>query len=1036
MTTTISPPARPRDRCMILSPDQFELSDLHDQFRQTYRAGLSPEWFGYEVCNNVMSLPEAKLGLQWHVPACRPQTMDGLGYGWHVSDFVIVMPSVNLTDVNFRTCLTSRPGQLLMEKMRDAGLDLEQLMITHANRFALPNGLTSYSQAHKKACRAYAQLDCFGCQPRAILTCGSDALKVLFGKNAKLDSYRGGVHEWMGIPVIPTCSPAVFTDTLAGIEVFESEIGRLMDVTLKKYVNGASWQEGYRVCKTAEEVEALEAHLVTIGVDAGKVSIDTEYGNTTGREEHNCLRSIQVGWGPGQAAFIKLRGVGMTICHTDEEMERIKASVTRMLGSKDNRLEGFHLRTDVDMPSREGMHFEHKLETGFCAMLARNLLHGSDGDESDGLDHLVRRYVPQFGNYWKPLEDWLDANGRKENLQFGYANIPDEILILYALIDADATWQAIRFVEAELETKPKLKALFYNISMPTAVHLMDVEKHGLRQDRERVREIREKYEPEYVKILAEFRAAINWPDFNPNSKDQKASFLFAKSIYRDKKDAPEGAKTLELAPLYNTDKYPREWDKILADKEEARHFPSTKATTIELLWQLHKEIPELKMLKHLSVLGKFLSTYLAESELNDLGYPADGRKIVNNIWADGRVRTHFHQISATGRYRSFKPNLQTNPKKQEEAALSVFVERYIDITIEEYKQRTDESKKAELGCRYIPEEQRFVFPAYKSCYVTDKDHVFIEVDFKTAELCVLAYCSGDTVLAEILDSGRDLHAETACRAFKLSHTKNLDEALIERKNGNEKPYRLWLAHIKEHYTALRTAAKAVNFGIIYGRGSMAIARECNKTGADVTMEDCEIIIKGFSESYPKAWAWLQANKQSAIDNEFVEDAFGHCRYFKGISQMREQDQAKVKREASNSPVQGCVAFLLAVAGVLLHRVRYGTEQGRRIGFRVVLPIHDAFLIEVHKDHIQEMKQIIKMCMSTLNVIPGTGRSLDVDIEVYRHRWGESEAEVDGKRYSAVEFWRTFCPKYRTVDTVIKKLKKGISPEDIIAYQEA
>ncbi len=678
------------------------------------------------------------------------------------------------------------------------------------------------------------------------------------------------------------------------------------------------------------------------------------------------MRSIQVGWGVGQAAYIKMRGVGMTICHTDAELERIKASVTRMLGHQSNQLEGFHLRTDVDMPSREGMHFEHKLESGFCAMLARNLLHGSEGDESDGLDHLVRRYVPQFGNYWKDLEDWLDANGRKDQLRFGYANIPDEIIELYALIDADATWQAIRFVKAELEAKPKLKALFYNISMPTAVHLMDVEKHGLRQDRERVREI--------------------------NSKDQKASFLFSTAVYRDKKDAPEGVKTLSLQPLYNTDKYPREWDKIVADKEDNRHFPSTKATTIELLWQLHKEIPELKMLKHLSVLGKFLSTYLTESETNEFGYREDGKKIVNNICADGRVRTHFHQTSATGRYRSFKPNLQTNPKRQEEAALSVFVERYLDMTIEEYKQRTDDKKREELGVRLIPKELRFDFPAFKTSYVPDEGNVFIEVDFKTAELCVLAYCSGDKVLSEILDSGRDLHSETACRAFKLAQLKQLEEALVELKNGNHKPYRLWNAHIKEHYAALRTAAKTVGFGIMYGRGSMALSREINKTGANVSVEDCETIIKGFSEAYPQAWAWLQANKQSAVENEYVETAFGRFRYFKGISQMREQDQAKVRREASNSPIQGCVADLLAVGGILLHRFRYGTDVGRRIGFKIVLPIHDAFLIEVSKDFVKEMKQIIKMCMSTLNKIPGTDRSLGVDIEVFRHRWGEHDIE--------------------------------------------
>ncbi len=183
----------------------------------------------------------------------------------------------------------------------------------------------------------------------------------------------------------------------------------------------------------------------------------------------------------------------------------------------------------------------------------------------------------------------------------------------------------------------------------------------------------------------------------------------------------------------------------------------------------------------------------------------------------------------------------------------------------------------------------------------------------------------------------------------------------------------------------------------YGRGAYALAREISKTGREMSVEDCQKIIDGFAKAYPKAWAWIQANKKSAVENEYVETAFGRRRYFQGISTMPEKEQQKATREASNSPIQGTVADLLAVAGVNLYRFRYQMELGKQIAFRVLLPIHDAFLIEVKAEYLAEMKKIIEICMSTLNKIPGTEKSIGTKIEVFRHRWGVEDDHFDEKK---------------------------------------
>ncbi len=1028
----------------------------HETYRALYRAQLPPNWFVYEVCNNLINLPQSKLDYRWHLPACAPNTLDGQGFKWHPTDFLIVAPSAYESDVTYQTCLSNRAGVFLKDQLQQGGIPLDQCMVTHALRFPLPAGMTSYSQAHKNACQPYVKADAYGMEPKVILTFGSDALKALFGNDAMMGKMRGSVHLWNGIPVIPSVSPLTFTSSLGGLDVFQSEIQRAVQVACKGYVPATKWDEGYRTCQTADEVELLEKTLAQAELEAlasgGKeldLAIDTEFGNDNGRDDANYLLTFQMAWGEGKAAIILFRGEEGAVIHSPEDLLRIKAAVTRMMNRPAVRLIGHHLRVDVEMPSREGMNYDEKLGAGFDTMLAHWLLYGAEGDDSHGLDHLVRKYASEYGAYWRELEDWLDSEPtiqkqkvgrdgalvferekvknpdtgkmewrytdvpkmvthrrpRKELLQYGYRLVPHKLLIPYALLDADVTWRIAQKLKAELETQPQLASLFKSHVMPVSLHLLDVERQGLLFDRQRQAELRAIYEPEYEQLLAEFRNVIGWQAFNPNSFHHRSTLLFSDTTYRDKKPAPEGARVLKLRPLYNTDKYPKEWDRIEQDGEAKNHAPSTKATTIDLLWQKYKdELPPedaqtIKQLKQLSVLGKFLTTYLLEAEQNEHGVVMAGKNISNNVWADGRVRGHFKQMTTTGRYSMSAANLQTNPKKQEEAALAVFVDRqWGGLELSEYKRRIDDKKKDKLGSEWIPPEARIRLPAFKSCYIPAPGCVHIEVDFKTAEIGVLAYCSGDQTLIDIITQGRDMHAEVAARAFRLPLAETLQPALDELANGNIGPYEAWCKELKDKYGDLRVAAKTVNFGIMYGRGAYALAREICKTGAKVTVEDCEKIIEGFANDFPKAWAWLQANKDSAIENGYVANPYGFRRYFHGISKLPEKEQAAARREASNSPIQGCVAFLLGNAGINFYRLRYHTDIGRRIGFKVLLPIHDAFLIEVKKEHAEQMKVLIRMAMSSMNKIPGTDRNLETDIEVFPHRWGDKASHDELKLF--------------------------------------
>lgn len=177
---------------------------------------------------------------------------------------------------------------------------------------------------------------------------------------------------------------------------------------------------------------------------------------------------------------------------------------------------------------------------------------------------------------------------------------------------------------------------------------------------------------------------------------------------------------------------------------------------------------------------------------------------------------------------------------------------------------------------------------------------------------------------------------------------------------------------------------------MYGRGAAALAREINKVVKDpVTPQDTQQIIDGLAEQFPKAWQWLVDNSNFAVENEYVPNAFGRRRYFQGACEMSDRDKAAVQREAKNSPIQGCVADLLAKAGYMLHRImRKLRQQGKAPDMEILLPVHDAFLFEIKISDLPEAIPLIDFCLGSGNKIPGTDYHLGVDIEVFPHSWGD------------------------------------------------
>jgi len=1025
------------------------IPEAHDIARKQMFPDDSVEDFLNRVCNQGAILPQDKIsGGVFHMPAAWlacPEREVGQAaainpFGWRNTKYLIVLPSVPAMDVNIRQPLSSRhrPGRFLREELRNAGIRPEDVMVTHALRFALPDHMTSYSSRHRSTCEEYLRLDIENCRPDVIITFGANSFKGIFGAKAKTSVHRGSLMEYTysdgtTAVVVPTVSHLSFMVSTAGLDVFQQELRVAGEIGAGMYRPKTAVRD-YTVCRTLPEVQALMQKIKEDGPT--RIAFDTEWGNDVARSEFRYTLSIQLSWGVGKAACILLRTqiqppdyvrvyatgkprkrdgrakvisremsadlqCGIQI-HTPEVEKEIWGTVAELLNDRRWKLVAHHLRVDVEQFAREGCPIDDRVEDGMDTMLAHHLLHG---DEDQGLDDLVRKYAPEYGAYWAELEEWLGAKGsglgknklgRSKALQYGYRNIPLEILTPYGLDDAAATWVVGQAVEAELAKNDKLNRLYWDHVAPTSLHLLDLQRHGILVDEERRMEIRELYEPVYEDLVRQIREELRWPDFNPGSSHDVRSALFSGIDYLEKKSAPEDALVYNIPPLSNTEKYPKLWTELERAGESHNHRPSTKANVLELLQQIHPDKLVIRLLKHASVLGKLLSTYLSPVTLNEHGVPVDGPGFHCNIGADGRVRTNLSQLTETGRYTSKRANLQTSPKKQESAVLEALIWHKFQITPAEYKRRTFDGVKDKVtgaclrpaydGPDRIEVVDRVHTIPYKSIFVAREGYSLIEADFKTAELFIWAYCSGDAKLIAICDSGRDLHSEVACAAFKLPMLEEMYEVSAKLTAGDRAPYKAWNDRFKETYESERIAAKTVNFGIMYGRSAGALAREIQKQGVDITAEQCQVIIDGVASSYAVAWAWICDNAARAVEEEFIENAFGRCRYFTGASKMSRSDQAAVERAAKNSPIQGCVADLLARAGINLYRLQYRTKRGKALDFRIILPVHDAFLLEVRDDHVGIVKDVLQLCMSKLNTIPGTEYRLQLDIIVMK-RWG-------------------------------------------------
>jgi DNA polymerase-1 len=295
------------------------------------------------------------------------------------------------------------------------------------------------------------------------------------------------------------------------------------------------------------------------------------------------------------------------------------------------------------------------------------------------------------------------------------------------------------------------------------------------------------------------------------------------------------------------------------------------STSEEVLVKLADKHPIINKILDFRGLKKLLSTYVEALP-----------QLVNS--KTEKLHTSYNQaITATGRLSSVNPNLQNIPIRDENGR--------------------------EIRRAFIP---------------SDENHTFLSADYSQIELRIMAALSKDEEMLKAFSEGKDIHAITAAKIYKVPE--------------------------KEVTSDMRRKAKTANFGIIYGISAFGLSQRLN-----IPRTEAKALIDGYFENFPKIKAFMDNQIDLAGKNGWVQTIKGRKRYLSDINSANAVVRGVAERNAINAPIQGSAADIIKVAMINI----YMQFKKEKLQSKMVLQVHDELNFDVYKPELERVKEIVK-----------------------------------------------------------------------------
>lgn len=214
-------------------------------------------------------------------------------------------------------------------------------------------------------------------------------------------------------------------------------------------------------------------------------------------------------------------------------------------------------------------------------------------------------------------------------------------------------------------------------------------------------------------------------------------------------------------------------------------------------------------------------------------------------------------------------------------------------------------------------------------FIAKEGYVLIDADYSQIELRVLAHIANDKAMIEAFKNGDDIHSITASQVF-----------------GNGIPTELITP-------SMRSRAKAVNFGIVYGIGAFSLSKDIN-----VTVREAGRYIENYLNHYKGVQKYMESVIAEAKDKGYVETMFNRRRYLPELNSSNKNMRSFGERVARNMPIQGTSADIIKIAMIKV----FNRLKAENLKAKLILQVHDELIVEAPIDEQEKVKALLQQEM--------------------------------------------------------------------------
>ena len=209
-------------------------------------------------------------------------------------------------------------------------------------------------------------------------------------------------------------------------------------------------------------------------------------------------------------------------------------------------------------------------------------------------------------------------------------------------------------------------------------------------------------------------------------------------------------------------------------------------------------------------------------------------------------------------------------------------------------------------------------------FVAGEGETLVDADYSQIELRILAHITGDEHMQQAFLNGADIHRSTAAKIYHIPESEVTPQ--------------------------LRSASKAINFGIMYGKGAYSLSKDLG-----IPVKEADTFLKTYLDTFPKVDGYMKDCIAHAKDKGYVETLFGRRRALPELASSNFQVRSSGERMARNTPIQGTAADIIKLAMVhVWQRLR-----DEKLQARLLLQVHDELIVEAPEEEIDEVKRILK-----------------------------------------------------------------------------